>query len=166
MITRIILDEHTRYAGFWRRFAASLIDTLMLIPLLAIVFYFIHGPADFTDPMSFNTRGPSNWLGELISMAVVIFFWVRFLGTPGKLLLDCRVVDAKTGKPLSAARAVLRYIGYYVSMLPLMLGFLWIIWDKRKQGFHDKIAGSVVVIYDEASRTLEDITAEFDKGLR
>ena len=166
MITRIVLNEHTRYAGFWRRLAASLIDTLLLIPLLAIIFYFIHGPAGFTGPMPFNTRGPSNWLGELIAMAVVIFFWVRFLGTPGKLLLDCRVVDAKTGKPLSIGRALLRYIGYYVSMLPLMLGFLWIIWDKRKQGFHDKIAGSVVVIYDESSRTLEDITAEFDKGLR
>jgi uncharacterized RDD family membrane protein YckC len=67
------------------------------------------------------------------------------MATPGKLLMSCHVVDAKTGNRISVLQAILRYFGYIISLLSLCLGFLWIIWDKRKQGFHDKIAGTVVI---------------------
>jgi uncharacterized RDD family membrane protein YckC len=85
---------------------------------------------------------------------------VKFLGTPGKLLLNCHVVDATTGASLRAGQAVLRYFAYIISTLPLCLGFLWIAWDKRKQGFHDKIAKSVVVIQDAAQTSLADLEKE------
>ncbi len=43
------------------------------------------------------------------------------------------------------AMLMLRYLGYYISMLPLFLGIFWVGWDKRKQGWHDKIAGTLVI---------------------
>ena len=74
-------------------------------------------------------------------------FW-RYRGaTPGKMAISARIVDAKTGGRPSTARLVVRYFAYIVSTLPLFLGFIWIGIDKRKQAFHDKIAGTVVV-YD------------------
>ena len=59
-----------------------------------------------------------------------------------------KIVDAETGGKPSNGMLVARYFAYIVSMLPLMLGFIWIGIDRRKQGFHDKIAGTMV-IYDD-----------------
>jgi len=169
-MTRIRLDENTRYAGFWRRAAAAIIDTLILLPLLAIIFYLLYGSAYFdisveTSATLNNTDLRAQLLHNLIPIIFTIFFWVRFLGTPGKLLLDCYVVHAETGARLTVGRALLRYLGYYVSILTFMLGFFWIGWDKRKQGFHDKIAKTVVVIHDAATASLEELQAEFDKDI-
>ncbi len=161
------LDDNTRYAGFWRRVAAAIIDTLILLPLLSAILYLIYGYAYFNpgNPASpLAAHGLWEPLIRVVAPIVItVFLWVKFRGTPGKLLLDCRVVHARTGQALSFWRALLRYLAYYVSALTFMLGFLWIVWDKRKQGFHDKIAGSVVVIYDESAATLDELQAEFDK---
>lgn len=59
--------------------------------------------------------------------------------------MPLRVVDAETGKTLSVGQAVARYLCYIISMLPLCLGFIWVAFDRRKQGWHDKIAQTVVV---------------------
>lgn len=100
---------------------------------------------------------------------ITIVMWTRFLGTPGKLILGCHVVDAKTRKAMTPGQAVLRYVSYIVSTIPLGLGFLWIAWDKKKQGFHDKIAGTVVIVAssgnredknDESQKSLEQLMAE------
>ena len=61
------------------------------------------------------------------------------------MALRLRVVDAKTGQALTTPQAIGRYLGYYVSAFALMLGFIWVGIDKRKQGFHDKLAGTVVI---------------------
>jgi uncharacterized RDD family membrane protein YckC len=61
-------------------------------------------------------------------------------------MMGMSIVDAETGGTVPMGRLVLRYLGYYVSIFTLCLGFLWIIFDKRKQGFHDKIAGTVVIM--------------------
>jgi len=163
-----VLSADTRYAGFWRRVAASMVDTLLFVPVLAIIIYLVLDPPYFQGYLDakFSAGNPYGFLSELLLVAVVVFFWVRYLGTPGKLLLDCHIVHAQTGQPLSVGRALLRYFGYYISMLPFMLGFLWIIWDRRKQGFHDKIANSVVIIHDESTRSLEELSAEYEKGVR
>lgn len=55
------------------------------------------------------------------------------------------IVDANTGEKPSPAQFVGRYLAYYVSMLPLFLGIIWVGIDKRKQGWHDKLAGTVVI---------------------
>jgi len=56
-----------------------------------------------------------------------------------------KVVDAASGAPPSLARLVLRFFAYFVSALPLYLGFLWAAFDRRKQGWHDKIARTIVI---------------------
>ena len=132
------------YVGFWARFGASLIDSILLAmvcwPVLTYIYGWgywdsdklIHGPADFL----------VSWL--LPAVAVVVF-WINRQATPGKIAIDARIVDAETGAAPSTKNLLVRYLGYYVSTLPLFLGFLWIAFDRRKQGWHDKMANTVVV---------------------
>jgi uncharacterized RDD family membrane protein YckC len=160
----VILDEHTHYCGFWRRLGATLIDSLLLAALAIPLVWMLGGeePPGLTERL----RSPdfTDWRSLLINyilpLVLTVFFWVRLFGTPGKLLLDCRVVDARSGGVLSVGQALLRYVAYIVSFVPLGLGFLWIGWDRRKQGFHDKIAKTVVVRDDESTKTLEELTRE------
>jgi uncharacterized RDD family membrane protein YckC len=146
------------YAGFWRRVAAAMIDTGLFMVLLAIIL----GPA-YINAAFFSLEG---LVENGMSLVVTVFLWVKFLGTPGKLLMGCQVVDADSGAALSVRQAVLRYLGYYVSALPLGLGFFWIAWDKRKQGFHDKIANTVVLYNaniqaeDESQKSLQQLISE------
>ncbi len=60
-------------------------------------------------------------------------------------MLSLRVVDAESGKTLSVGQAAARYLCYIISALPLCLGFIWVAFDRKKQGWHDKIAQTVVV---------------------
>ena len=76
----------------------------------------------------------------------MLAFWIYKGATPGKMVVSARIVDATDrGGPMTKGQAVLRYAGYFVSLLPLGLGYLWVAFDRRKQGWHDKIAGTVVV---------------------
>jgi uncharacterized RDD family membrane protein YckC len=61
------------------------------------------------------------------------------------MLLSLRIVDASTGGKMSVGQAIGRYFAYIPSMLVIFLGFFWIGWDSRKQGWHDKLAGTLVV---------------------
>ncbi len=85
----------------------------------------------------------------VLPAVAVIAFWKLRGATPGKMAISAKVVDAGTGAAPSTGRLVVRYFAYLVSMLPLGLGFVWIGIDRRKQGFHDKIAGTVVVYDDD-----------------
>ena len=84
-------------------------------------------------------------LGLLAVAVAVIGFW-RYCGaTPGKIALGVKIVDAATGGPPTLGRLVLRFFAYFVSAFPLYLGFLWAVVDRRKQGWHDKIARTIVI---------------------
>ena len=133
----MIVTDDVRYAGFWRRAGAAVIDMMLWILTISIIL----GPG-YADNDFFSWQGLA---GDSASLIVTVILWVNFMGTPGKLLLDCQVVDATTGKPITYLQAIIRSLGYYVSALPLLLGFFWIMWDKRKQGFHDKLANTVVL---------------------
>ena len=78
-------------------------------------------------------------------IGATILFW-RFRGaTPGKMLTKAKIVKASNlGQP-STGQLTGRFFAYLVSFVPACLGFLWIAFDKRKQGWHDKLAGTVVV---------------------
>lgn len=130
------------YAGFWQRFAAFIIDwlivTVISVPLMVLLFgaeYF--SLASATHAWDLVTT--------LVLGAAVIGFW-RYCGaTPGKIAMDIKIVDAKTGGRPSTPRLVVRFLCYFLSAAPLYLGFFWIAIDRRKQGWHDKIAGTVVI---------------------
>ena len=85
------------------------------------------------------------WLAILVvSWGYLIYFWTKTGQTIGKKVMKIKVVDTQ-GQLLTVGMAILRIIGYMVSAAVLYLGFLWILWDPEKQGWHDKIAGTYVV---------------------
>ncbi len=136
--------ENQEYAGFWIRVAAALIDTVCMVVAFAIPLTLIYGSGYWTTPESVS----GVWdilIGYVAPIVVTVWFWTRYLGTPGKMVLRLRIVDANTGHAISTPKAIGRYFGYYVSILPFMLGIIWVGIDKKKQGFHDKLAGTVVV---------------------
>ena len=135
------------YAGFWLRALASLIDTVLMLLITAPVLIAYYG---------FDVYWQSAENGELLGLVdllmswilpllLTIWFWVRFEATPGKMLLCLKILDEKTGNPLTLQQSMLRYAGYFVSALGLMLGFVSIAFNTKKQGWHDKIARTVVV---------------------
>ena len=75
----------------------------------------------------------------------IILFWIYKSATPGKMVIDAIIVDADTLGPPSKFQLFVRYLGYYVSIFPFCLGLFWVAWDQRKQGFHDKLANTVVI---------------------
>jgi uncharacterized RDD family membrane protein YckC len=136
--------DNQEYAGFWIRVAAALIDTVLFVIVFSIPLTLVYG-MDYWDPET-QVKGVWNILIQYIApIAITVWFWTKYLGTPGKMALRLRVLDAHTGLAISTPKAIGRYFCYYVSALPLLLGFFWIGIDKKKQGFHDKLAGTVVV---------------------
>ena len=135
------------YAGFWSRFLAFVIDSLIVTVVLVPLMIWIYGMGYFDVDLQLSGRagGVWDWIVNLALAAIAILFW-KFRGaTPGKMAIGAKIVDARTGGVPSTGTLVLRFVAYIVSMLPFFLGFLWIAFDKRKQGFHDKIAKTVVV---------------------
>ena len=89
---------------------------------------------------------PTEFLITWILPAIaVIVFWRYRSATPGKMVIGARIVDAKTGEPPSLAQLVGRYLAYFVSTTPFCLGLIWVGFDRRKQGWHDKLASTVVI---------------------
>ena len=132
------------YAGFWIRLGATLIDTVIMVIVLTIPLSFIYGQQYWYGTAYIH----GFWdfiLGYVVPIMATIWFWLRFMGTPGKMALKLRVVDAHTGSKLSLGQAIGRYFAYIVSIVPFGLGFIWIGIDSRKQGWHDKLAGTVVI---------------------
>jgi len=133
------------YVGFWQRFAAFLIDWLVVFVVYGPLVVMAFGSEYFSLEM------PRYWdaaTGLVIAVGTLLFW--RYQGaTPGKIAIAARIVDAETRGSPSTSRLVVRLFAYIVSALPLCLGFLWIAFDRRKQGWHDKIAGTVVIPDDE-----------------
>jgi uncharacterized RDD family membrane protein YckC len=87
----------------------------------------------------------SSIIGFLIGLTYVVGLNANG-GTLGKRAVGLRLEDAETGEDIGYPRALVRYIVGIASGLALLLGYLWNIWDDKKQTWHDKAAGSVVVI--------------------
>lgn len=138
------MNDDLEYAGFWVRVGAALIDTILVSiviwPLLTAVYGFEYWSGDQL------IQGPVDFLVSWVLPAVaVVLFWLARQATPGKMAIGAQIVDAETGGKPSVARLLVRYLGYYVAMLPLFIGILWVAFDPRKQGWHDKMARTVVV---------------------
>jgi uncharacterized RDD family membrane protein YckC len=146
-----------RYGGFWIRFVAVIIDSIIVsIPgfILGVIVGII---AAVATNASGNGNGNSatgaaftgvQLLVELLSLAISIGYFVYFWGrgsTLGMRLFHLRVADATTGLPIGYGRAALRYLGYILSVIVCYIGLIWAAFDSRKQGWHDKIAGTVVL---------------------
>jgi uncharacterized RDD family membrane protein YckC len=132
------------YAGFWIRTGAAIIDSILLLIIIVPILTVIYGSEYWIGEQ--HVQGGWDILFNYILPAiVVILFWFYKSATPGKMVTKLTIVDAKTGGKPSMGQLIGRYLGYYVAMLPLFLGIIWVGIDKRKQGWHDKLAGTVVI---------------------
>ncbi len=119
-------------AGFWRRFGGSLIDGIIL-SVIDIVLRVIFKGA-----------------GGLVSLPVSLVYFTLFVGasrgqSPGMMAQGIRVVSFDGSGSIGYGRALIRWFGGLLSTIPLFLGFFWMLWDKEKQCWHDKLASDVVV---------------------
>jgi uncharacterized RDD family membrane protein YckC len=134
--TPTVTTREPEYAGFWIRFAAYIIDCVILF-IFALFIFFITHFIRFFFFMPFS------------GMVVVwLYFWL-FTGlkgqTPGKMAVGIKVVNAGGTLPGLGIAALREILGKIVSSLVFYLGYLWIIWDGKKQGWHDKIGGTYVI---------------------
>ena len=138
------MDDDIEYAGFWVRVGAALIDTVLICVIIGPILTAFYGWSYWNADQLI--RGPVDFLVSWVAPAVaVVIFWVARQATPGKMAISARIVDAATGENPTTAQLVIRYLGYYVSIFPLLAGLIWVAFDPRKQGWHDKMAGTVVV---------------------
>ncbi|MGI8738509.1 MAG: RDD family protein [Gammaproteobacteria bacterium] len=139
-------EQELSYAGFWIRAWASIIDTLLIMIVTIPLLIWIYG-WDYSDVQQAGAlAGPADFLISWVMPAVaVIAFWINRQATPGKMAISAKIVDAVSGNAPTNGQMIGRYFAYFISTIPLCLGFLWIAFDKKKQGWHDKLAGTVVV---------------------
>jgi uncharacterized RDD family membrane protein YckC len=136
--------EKVRFAGFWIRCAAMLIDCLIIFLLTFPLLYYIYGDLVFTSTKII--KGPADFIISIVVPTLLaIVLWIKFKGTPGKTMLGLNIVDFKTGGALNVKQSILRQIGYLIMILPIGLGFILIAFDPKKRGWHDKMAESAVV---------------------
>jgi uncharacterized RDD family membrane protein YckC len=142
-----------RYAGFWIRLLAYIIDAVIvgavtfgLIKATGVItVYCPIGVTNASDPSCGNAQ-VSGLLYVILLLPVLydVLLWA-YGGTLGQRALGLKVVNAQTGGNLGLARSLLRYVGMIISSIPIYLGLIWAGFDPRKQGWHDKIAGSFVL---------------------
>lgn len=123
-------------AGFGRRLVAAIVDGVIYGVVYIILDIFL-------------SAGAAYGLTLLFSIAYLTYLEGSPAGqTIGKKLLNIRVIDYATGGPIGYGRAFLRWLGRILSQISILLGYLWMLWDKEKQTWHDKIANCVVVPTD------------------
>jgi uncharacterized RDD family membrane protein YckC len=136
------------YAGFWRRFVALIIDGIILGVVggvLSAVLGLGSGSAGGGNAsFNFGTGG------TLLNIVLDLLYFTLMIGlvngkTLGGMALGIRVVPADGGGSVSIGKALIRTVVAYVSGLVLVLGYLWMLWDRNKQTWHDKAAGTYVV---------------------
>ena len=132
------------YVGFWPRFGASIIDSIIIIAITFPILYLIYG-GDYFDFEESVQGIPDLIISYVFPLVATILFWIYKCATPGKIALSVKIVDAKTGNNPTVSQSIIRYVGYCVSLIPFGFGFLCIAWDSKKQGWHDKMAGTVVI---------------------
>jgi len=138
------LGDVLKYTGFWPRVGASLIDTIILSVITFPILIWIYGP-EYFDMDGLIVGFADFILSWVFPLLAVIAFWVYRQATPGKMAISAKIVDVKTGNKPTLQQYIVRYIGYFLATIPLGIGIFWIAWDPKKQGWHDKLAGTVVI---------------------
>ena len=136
--------DDVEYGGFWIRTGAALIDSILVVIITAPIVTAVYGTDYWTSDEWF--QGIIDFLlSYIFPIVAVLVFWSYKSATPGKMLTNLTIVDAETGYKPTTGQFIGRYFAYYVSIIPFFLGIIWVGIDKRKQGWHDKLAGTVVI---------------------
>lgn len=137
--------ENLEFAGFWVRFVATIIDTILIMLLTFPLATVVYGK-EYWDSELFIQGGWDIVISYVLPALVVIIFWIYKSATPGKMIFGIQVISLGPQRALSKKQAIGRYAAYYLSALCFLLGYVWVAFDKRKQGWHDKLANTAVVI--------------------
>ena len=137
-------EREWHYCGCSTRVAAYLIDWILLGGLFLGSLYLLAGEREL---FSFTKQYEVNVQIAAVGLQIAYFlgFWVWKGATPGKALFGIRIVDAHTGELAQPWRYIVRMVFWILGSLPLWLGQIWVAFDKRKRGWHDLAAGTVVV---------------------
>ena len=169
-LNRKLETKDVTVVGFGPRLAATLIDSAM-VGFLGFMLAFVLGIIAIF--MNMVNPGQVNGVLELLTVLCLLFFsifyyigfWTTDGQTMGKTIVGLKVIRTD-GTQLSVGRALLRYIGYVVSASLFSIGFLWAAFDPKRQGWHDKLAGTLVV-YAETEFTATDkvilIPSDYDR---
>jgi uncharacterized RDD family membrane protein YckC len=143
-----VVEAPPKYAGLVTRAVAFALDALAVNVLAGLVAVLIAlglsvlSVPDSTDALLVAVVGV---LWAVWTFAYFVVFWSTTGQTPGNRTMQIRVVAAATGRPLRPARAVIRMIGITLAAIPLLAGFVPILFDRSRRGMHDFMAGSVVL---------------------
>ena len=125
------VEAKVEYAGFWLRFVANVIDAVIVFVVGILLIIIAGGPGLILA-----------WLGFFL-------YYVLFIGlkgqTPGKMAMGIQVVTSGGEVPGVGWAFIREIIGKFISSLVIFLGFIWVVFDSRKQGWHDKLARTYVV---------------------
>ncbi len=144
--------------GFGRRLIAIAIDALIvfffsaiLTGVFSLLSVIVVSYRPYDEPVLFTTL--FSICGVLVSLIYFVRFWVKSEGqTMGKGMMGIQVIS-KDGTELTWGKGLLRYVGYIISGLAFSIGFMWVAFDRKRQGWHDKIAGTYVIDQDTQSFT-------------
>lgn len=154
-------QERIKVIGFGKRLAATLLDGFLVGAISMMVAFLLGFIGVFVDMFRTADDVPVVWIvplsGFLISIIYYVSSWTKGGMTPAKFLFGQKVVGTD-GELLSWGKGVLRYIGYIVSLVALSLGFLWIAFDRKRQGWHDKIASTYVIDPDDQFSSSDELT--------
>ena len=138
------MDNDLKYVGFWKRTVAGLVDTFFIILVIFPILIRVYG-IEYLNNEHMEKGSFDFIINYVFPTIAVILLWKYYQATPGKMIFKATIVDAKTGGKPSLRQLIIRYLGYIISTIPLGLGIFWVAFDKKKQGFHDKLANTVVV---------------------
>jgi uncharacterized RDD family membrane protein YckC len=150
----------TRYAGFWRRLAAWLLDMLLATAVFICALLVWSGIT--AHQSAWDSPATLPLIAAVACGAFSLGIWLntRLQGTPGKLLMGCLIVDAATGRRIGLGQSLLRSLAMLAAALPAGLGFLAIIWSSRRQGLHDRLSGTLVILEDDAHKSAARLAGE------
>ena len=138
------MDNDLKYVGFWKRTVAGLVDTFLILLVIFPILVWVYG-IEYLNNEHLEKGSVDFIINYVFPTIAVILLWRYYQATPGKMIFNATIVDAKTGGKPSLRQLIIRYLGYIISTIPLGLGIFWVAFDKKKQGFHDKLANTVVV---------------------
>ncbi|MDD2657568.1 MAG: RDD family protein [Candidatus Pacebacteria bacterium] len=125
-----------KYAGFWVRAGAVVVDGIIL-GLVGFVVSLVFGGAVYAQAIS-----------TIIGWFLIVYMVTKYQASPGKMAAGLHI-ERTSGDRLGAGRAILReLVGKFLSAVTLGIGYLMVAWTKKKQGLHDMVADTVVVEND------------------
>jgi uncharacterized RDD family membrane protein YckC len=142
-------NDNDDYAGFWIRTSACLIDLILFSIIFVPVLWGIYGESVFNTETylgAFIPAGIWDFLIQWILIPIIIAkFWVRYSATPGQMLFNIRVLDSSTRHSLTVGQGIIRLLTSTLSFYCFFIGCIWVAFSRKKQSWHDLIAGTIVV---------------------